>query len=439
MVDFSNANLCGASPEMNDLFTKLEQAADEIEAKLEEAASAAASAFGSLEGELNALSDKLKSVEIPQLPKLNLQAEIKNLTSIPITAPEYATTLANIASEFGSSLTASGFSLDSLVSEATSLASSGGNLCSAVPNFEKVAGSTEDAVRKAEEVLQPTVAALTETASTVVQNTEVTEQVTTITNDVAATQAPLKTGGDEFLEDDGVYTVVEEKQVKQIQTDAGTTKVVTKKVEKVEEKKNVAPKSKSDGFVHRTETETLKVKADDGEVTTDNQGFTYFTVDLNHVPVNGTIVVTQLNLDPTQVTTFETNRKGADGEPLLGYKERYGVHGEDIVFETLERRGDYERAKGEFGKSASITTKGKELTIKTPYNISDDHPGNLESIEYRRLGRAGQKRPFFKCFMNKPKGGGRLRSDDRMNKRFKGFSFIISYDYRSNYDPEPST
>ena len=81
----------------------------------------------------------------------------------------------------------------------------------------------------------------------------------------------------------------------------------------------------------------------------------------------------------------------------------------------------------------------KELTIKTPYNISDDHPGNLESIEYRRLGRAGQKRPFFKCFMNEPKGGGRLRSDDRMNKRFKGFSFIISYDYRSNYDPEPST
>ena len=65
MVDFSNPNLCGASPEMNDLFTKLEQAADEIEAKLEEAASAAASACGSLEGELNALSDKLKSVEIP--------------------------------------------------------------------------------------------------------------------------------------------------------------------------------------------------------------------------------------------------------------------------------------------------------------------------------------------------------------------------------------
>jgi len=30
MVDFSNAKLCGASPEMNDVFAKLEAAADEI-------------------------------------------------------------------------------------------------------------------------------------------------------------------------------------------------------------------------------------------------------------------------------------------------------------------------------------------------------------------------------------------------------------------------
>ena len=65
MVDFSNANLCGASPEMNDLFTKLEQAADEIEAKLEEAASAAASAFGSLEGETTYLCiDRLCPLEV---------------------------------------------------------------------------------------------------------------------------------------------------------------------------------------------------------------------------------------------------------------------------------------------------------------------------------------------------------------------------------------
>ena len=45
--------------------------------------------------------------------------------------------------------------------------------------------------------------------------------------------------------------MVSEEQVKTIRTGTGETKVVPKKVEKPEERKNVAPKSKSDGFTHR--------------------------------------------------------------------------------------------------------------------------------------------------------------------------------------------
>ena len=44
MVDFANSNLCGASAEMNDVFKKLDQAAADIESKIDEAASTAAAA-----------------------------------------------------------------------------------------------------------------------------------------------------------------------------------------------------------------------------------------------------------------------------------------------------------------------------------------------------------------------------------------------------------
>ena len=81
--------------------------------------------------------------------------------------------------------------------------------------------------------------------STVTQNTLVTELTGDIEVDVAAAQTPLKTGGQELSEDAGAYSVVPEKQIKTINTGAGETKVVTKKVEKVEERKNVAPKVKN--------------------------------------------------------------------------------------------------------------------------------------------------------------------------------------------------
>ena len=430
MVDFSNPNLCGASPEMNDVFAKLESAADEIEAKIDEAASAAAAAFQTAQDEINNAVNKLQTIEIPELPKLNLQAEITNLTTLTEGSPEYVSALANITTEFGSSLTNAGLSLDSLVSNATSTALSGGNLCSVVPNFEKVAGSTEDATQKAEEVKQAAVAAITEVVSKVNQNAEITTQKEEIEVDVAAAQTPLKTGGDELLEDAGAYSMVPEEQVKTINTDAGETKVVTKKVEKVEERKNVAPKSKSDGFTHQTSTKQQLLKLADGEVTTDNQGFTYFTVELNHIPINGTLRITQFNLDPFQVKTYDTLRVGDDGERTTGYGERYGVHGEDLLWQGLGKR-----ATTDTGKSADVSINGKEITIKTPYSIEDDHPGNLESFVHRKL--RGTK-PMFLGDMPGPKKGGRLQSNERLNKKFKGFLFRISYSYRLNYDPEPS-
>ena len=115
MVDFTNSNLCGASKEMNDVFKKLDEAASEIESKIDSLASEAKAAFEEAQNELNSLTAQLQSIEIPELPKLNLQAEIKGLSELIPGTPAYISNLANITKEFGADLAASGKDLDSLI------------------------------------------------------------------------------------------------------------------------------------------------------------------------------------------------------------------------------------------------------------------------------------------------------------------------------------
>ena len=105
-------------------------------------------AFGEAQNELAGLKDKLQSIEIPTLPKLNLQAEIASLTSQIPGTPSFLSALAKIKTEFEDDIKAAGLELDSLVSSATSAISGGGDICAIVPNLEKDAGSTEPAVQK---------------------------------------------------------------------------------------------------------------------------------------------------------------------------------------------------------------------------------------------------------------------------------------------------
>ena len=46
MVDFTNLNLCGASPELNSVLEKLDAAKAEIAASMDSLASEASAAFG---------------------------------------------------------------------------------------------------------------------------------------------------------------------------------------------------------------------------------------------------------------------------------------------------------------------------------------------------------------------------------------------------------
>ena len=173
MVDFANSNLCGASPELNSILSKLDDAKAEIMSALDSSASSATAAFKATATDLAELTSKLQTIEIPTLPKLNLQAEITNLISLPAGSPSFISALAEIELEFGDDIKAAGLELESLVTSATSAILGGGNVCALVPNLEKEAGSLLAAVQNAPGVKQAAENAITEASAVVNQNVDI--------------------------------------------------------------------------------------------------------------------------------------------------------------------------------------------------------------------------------------------------------------------------
>ena len=145
MVDFANGNLCGVTIELNNVLSKLDEAKAEIKSKLDELASTATEAFLAKNNELSTLKSKLQTIEIPTVPKLNLQAEITSLLSQASGSAAYAVALAKVASEFKTDIEAKGLTLESLV---TAAATASDLVCSVIPNLEKEAGSTAAAIEK---------------------------------------------------------------------------------------------------------------------------------------------------------------------------------------------------------------------------------------------------------------------------------------------------
>ena len=220
--------------------------------------------------------------------------------------------------------------------------------------------------------------------------------------------------------------MVPEEQVKTISTAVGETKVVSKKVEKAEDRKNVAPKSKSDGFTHRISREELIVKKSDilfSSGVPDSDGLYTVQVELSHTPAFRPSI-TQYNLADNEVRTVKDIQGTA-------YRESYGIHGEILDI--------HPNIKGI--PNRGITMEGKVITFKTPYFPLGDHEGDLTSITYTV--RGNKKNPFAKTKAGaKRRNGtvtGRLISDKRYNKLFKGRQFKITYMYRDNYDPEVET
>ena len=275
MVDFANANLCGASPALNDVLSKFEDAKADITAKLDASASAASAAFGEAKNELEGLKNKLQTIEIPAIPKLNLQAEIASLTSIAPGTPSFLSALAKVKLEFEDDIEAAGLKLDTLVADATlvntlqsikipdvsklqaglaDLASlvpssaesvialekvklefgadiaaaglnletlvasttasfpAGGDLCALVPNLEKEAGSVEAATIKPAAVVQAVENAVSEAVSVIQQNPNLSKNIIEIKKKMEAFTVTSTLPTADF----GAFTIVPESLIENL-------------------------------------------------------------------------------------------------------------------------------------------------------------------------------------------------------------------------------
>ena len=99
------------------------------------------------------VGDKLKTMipELPDLPDVNLQAELTSLQSLVGSSRD--TALASLKSKFESGLSAQGVELDGLVSKATDAFEAGKRISAEIPNFT-IPAAGGDVVEKAKEVLQ---------------------------------------------------------------------------------------------------------------------------------------------------------------------------------------------------------------------------------------------------------------------------------------------
>ena len=470
MVDFSNPNLCGASPEINDVFAKLEKAADEIEAKIDEAASTAAAAFQTAQDEINNAVNKLQTIEIPELPKLNLQAEITNLTTLTEGSPEYVSALAKITQEFDSTLTKAGFELGTLIKNATSTALSGGNLCAVVPNFEKESGSTEDATQKAEEVKQAAVAAVTEVVSKVNQNEDVKQKVEEIANKVK--NFAVGTSANPPTEDTPKFKFALPSAFKTIQVSAtpqqlpqpsnieeskskSAPKVVPPKIKNSLDRKNVIKKEDGDGFATRKAKKLLRFSFAGKETPKGLKTTKIDVVDgnyqfkLKHKPTRIYKIFAHIeNVPKKLIQDGVTKRSLGDSDEAkrlrgLGLQHPSTEENLQFVYDSwYGRHLSLIYATGTDGRTymsdkMNMSLFGDVLVLGTTLSVVD-HPANIDSggyFQYEDPDNFAVDRYEATLNGKEIRTGRKKRSDKFGNRVFGNLSFIIRYYYLERYDP----
>ena len=469
MVDFTNGNLSGASPELNSVLLKLDDAKSAITDAIDDAAGAAASAFGAAQNELNGLLDKLQTTVIPELPKLNLQAEIKSLTSQIPGTPSFFSSLANIEKEFGDDIKSAGLSLDTLVSGATEAIAGGGDPCALVPNLEKETGSTEPSVQKPAPVKQAAKPAETEAPSVVNQNPTIvtkTEEIEEKTKDYAVTnEAPT--------EDTGAYVVSQTTQTVSItktETTGGGSTIVRREPAKVsppEPQTNVA-NPETEGFIDRTIRHSEKIKFENLKISGDKITITgleekpHMVLAISIYPGSNANFLVQpkdsrISASFDQPMTKDEYNKlrsiWAKANKPPYYESNFGNHWITILGNhyALKETGP---GLDEGTDPAKINSDGS-VTVTSFQGVPDgNHPGNITSVPYLDIRNRGfdRKTNIYKSvyfIVNKgtgdPKGStgynfrnenGQRQKDYILNRRYKGFAAEIVYVYLDNYNPD---
>jgi len=435
----------------------LEDAKADITAKLDASASAASAAFGEAKNELEGLKNKLQTIEIPAIPKLNLQAEIASLTSLVPGTPSFLSALAKVKLEFEDDIKGAGLDLGTLVADATTAITGGGDLCALVPNLEKASGSLDAATTKPAAVTQAAAKAISEAPSVIQQNANLLKRVENNKAKIESyevTNTPL-------TEDTGALKIITE--AKKISTPTGIVKTAP-----LGTGKNVASGA---GFPNKKTRGEFKISAKD--ITDLGKDGTFvsswgkerrnFKTTLAHEPV-GRIVISihapgsesdHLIFDPGPYTKEMAQREILPA--LIGrcFGSRYGLH----MFEFINTGGE-----GSIG-NLYVKVNGKEINFASPFSLGD-HPGNIDSggntddmpsgflNELRRgdgipvTGGSLGGPEVFKVHPNlrKPESYGTgswkntgYKSDDGLNAYLKGAAVHISYDYLDNYDADVAT
>ena len=151
-MDLITSNLAATNEKFNNILKKVNTTTEAMKSSIQIDASVASEAIGS---QLSALEGELRGL-VPtgfSLPNINLQSQLSSLSGIA-NFDQASSLLSGITSNFGSALSASGFNLDSLVSDAKSAVAAGKSLSFDIPNFELPAAGG-DALQKAIAVKLP--------------------------------------------------------------------------------------------------------------------------------------------------------------------------------------------------------------------------------------------------------------------------------------------
>ena len=190
-MDLTTSGLAGTNDKFNNILKKIDSTAETMKAQIQSDASSAAAAIGS---ELSALSGELRSL-VPQgaaLPNINLQSQLESLSGL-VDPTQAANLLASITTSFGTELSASGFNLDTLVSDAAAAVTGGKSLSFDIPNFEKPADGVSAAIQKAVAVKIPSTDPIVEAVATFTENDTFTSLKTTAASSVLITSTTLPT------------------------------------------------------------------------------------------------------------------------------------------------------------------------------------------------------------------------------------------------------
>ena len=183
MADIFTANLAGANEKFNSLVSKFDTIKSDLLGGLETEASTLASTLG---GDFTAITGDLRSImpSIPALPDINLQAGLTSLSGLSVGSDKHTALLNDITSNFGSALSAGGFSLDTLVSNASSAVGVGDTLSGIVPNFVKGADGLTDAFQISDAVKQAVEDSVKEVAATFTEDDSLGDRISDIESQI---------------------------------------------------------------------------------------------------------------------------------------------------------------------------------------------------------------------------------------------------------------